>query len=323
MIVLSAVRELAIALLAVPPARRSTAIRDALAFLPSDDLSSSFAIGQIRLLASNCWEELTGGVVPFKRLRRILGPQVTSDTIDELSELGIPEATEQMAAAIVSLFNYLCRCQPPSQDRQQNLFTADEPQARQRDLDPPASANSTVVTNLQELIREGREFRTIYADPPWQYQNSAARGAAENHYRTMTLNAICAEPVKHLVADNAHLHLWTTNGLLREAFDVIEAWGFEYRSCFVWVKDIIGTGNYWRVSHEFLMLGVRGSLTFRRRTERSWRQWSRTVHSRKPGAVRLLIEQVSPGPFLEMYGREEIPNSPWTVYGNCVESRLF
>ena len=177
--------------------------------------------------------------------------------------------------------------------------------------------------SLQKLVEQGRKFPTIYADPPWPYENEASRAAAVNHYPTMSIDDICAEPVHRLAEDNAHLHLWTTNAFLREAFDVIDAWGFRFKSCLVWIKDEIGMGNYWRVSHEFLLLGVRGQLTFRDRTVRSWIQAHRTSHSRKPGIVRALVESVSPGPYLELYGREELPNSAWTVYGNQVEKRLF
>lgn len=167
------------------------------------------------------------------------------------------------------------------------------------------------------------KYSTVYADPPWPYSNIAARGAAENHYRTMTIQSICEEPVKKLVAENAHLHLWTTNAFLREAFDAIRAWGFQYKSCLIWNKRQLGMGNYWRVSHEYLLLGVRGNLPFLDRTSRSWLQARRTIHSRKPYAFRALIEKVSPGPYLELYGREEQPQSEWTVYGNQVERRLF
>jgi N6-adenosine-specific RNA methylase IME4 len=173
------------------------------------------------------------------------------------------------------------------------------------------------------LIKRDAKFSTIYADPPWPYTNIAARGAAENHYRTMTLEEIRSEPVKDLVVEKAHLHLWMTNAFLREAFNVIRAWGFQYKSCLVWIKPQIGMGNYWRVSHEYLLLGVRGNLPFRDRTCRSWLQVRRTIHSRKPFAFRELVERVSPGPYLELYGREEQPNSGWTVYGNQVERRLF
>ena len=182
---------------------------------------------------------------------------------------------------------------------------------------------TTVVRDLSQLVNSGRRFRTIYADPPWPYSNTAARGAAENHYRTMTLDDIRGEVVKDLVEADAHLHLWTTNAFLREAFDVIRAWGFKYKSCLIWTKPQLGMGNYWRVSHEYLLLGVRGNLPFRNRTVRSWQTARRTVHSRKPFLFRGLIEQVSPGPYLELYGREEVPDSDWTVYGNQVERRLF
>jgi N6-adenosine-specific RNA methylase IME4 len=180
-----------------------------------------------------------------------------------------------------------------------------------------------MVRNLEVLIEQRAKFSTVYADPPWPYTNTAARGAAENHYRTMTLEAIRNERVKELTADHAHLHLWTTNAFLREAFDVIRAWGFHYKSCLVWIKPQLGMGNYWRVSHEYLLLGVRGNLPFRDRACRSWLMARRTVHSRKPFAFRELIERVSPGPYLELYGREEQPNSGWTIYGNQIERRLF
>jgi N6-adenosine-specific RNA methylase IME4 len=169
----------------------------------------------------------------------------------------------------------------------------------------------------------GCKFSTVYADPPWSYSNKAARGAADNHYPTLDLPTICREPVQQLVANNAHLHLWTTNGFLYEAFSVIEAWGFTYKSCLVWVKPQLGAGNYWRVSHEFCLFAMRGSLPFADNTIRSWLVHRRTRHSRKPFAVRALIERVSPGPYLELYGREEQPNTGWTVYGNQVERRLF
>lgn len=181
----------------------------------------------------------------------------------------------------------------------------------------------SIVRDLQVLVEQGMQFSTIYADPPWPYSNTAARGAAENHYGTLSLDKILKEPVKELAAPHAHLHLWTTNAFLREAFDVMQAWQFRYKSCLVWIKPQLGMGNYWRVSHEFLLLGVRGNLPFRDRTCRSWVSARRTIHSRKPFAFRALIERVSPGPYLELYGREEQPNFGWTVYGNQVERRLF
>lgn len=181
----------------------------------------------------------------------------------------------------------------------------------------------SVVSDLCSLAVAGYRFPTVVADPPWRYTNTASRGAAENHYPTMTLERICAEPVSQIAEDNAHLHLWTTNAFLEEAFTVIRAWGFTYKSCLVWVKPTIGMGNYWRVSHEFLLFAIRGRLRFGRNDVPSWKQARRSRHSSKPFCFRDLIEQVSPGPYLEVYGREEHPSTDWTIYGNQVERRLF
>ncbi len=159
----------------------------------------------------------------------------------------------------------------------------------------------------------------MYADPPWTYENQASRGAAR--YRTMSIEEICKLPVEQLLDFNAHLHLWTTSSFLFEAKRVMEAWGFTYKSCFVWCKPQIGCGNYWRLAHELLLLGVRGRLRFFDRALRSWLLATRTSHSTKPDRIRELVERASPGPPLELFGRRTCPS--WTVYGDQIEPRLF
>ena len=113
-------------------------------------------------------------------------------------------------------------------------------------------ARPSIVRDLSSLIHAGLKYSTIYADPPWRYTNVASRAAAENHYSTLSIDEICGVPVESLAENFAHLHLWTTNAFLREAFEVIEAWGFQYKSCLIWIKPQLGMGNYWRVSHEYL-----------------------------------------------------------------------
>ncbi len=181
--------------------------------------------------------------------------------------------------------------------------------------------SGVIVNDLKTLIDGGELFKTVYADPPWQYGNQATRASTDNHYPTMSLDDICALPVAKVVDENAHLHLWTTNGFLFDAKRVMEAWGFEYRSCFVWVKPQMGIGNYWRVSHEFMLFGIRGKCPFRRRDQMSWREMDRGRHSSKPDDIRQIVESVSPGPYLEMFGRIAMPN--WTVFGNQVERSIF
>lgn len=177
------------------------------------------------------------------------------------------------------------------------------------------------VADLHTLIERGDTFGTIYADPPWQYGNQATRASTSRHYETMTVDAIAKLPIADLAATNAHLHLWTTNAFLFDAQRIIEAWGFTYKSCFVWVKKKMGIGNYWRVSHEFLLLGVRGRCEFGAHDEMSWREFPRGKHSEKPDQVRELIERVSPAARLELFGRRACKG--WTVWGNEIERTLL
>ncbi len=175
----------------------------------------------------------------------------------------------------------------------------------------------TCTESLQDLIASGTTFATIYADPPWKYDNQATRAATDNHYPTMTVDDLCELPIEKLAAPNGHLHLWTTNAFQFEAKQVMEAWGFEYKSTFVWVKPQMGIGNYWRVAHEYLLLGVRGSCTFMDKSLKSWAEIERTEHSAKPEAVREMIERASPAPRLELFARQ--PVDGWTVWGNQIE----
>ena len=132
----------------------------------------------------------------------------------------------------------------------------------------------------------------------------------------MTVEEIIAYEryVRPLSTDDAHLHLWTTNAFLFRAPEIIKAWGFEYKSCFFWVKPQMGIGNYWRVSHEFLLFATRGSVAFRNRAAKSWLEAKRGKHSSKPEAVRRLIETASPSPRFELFGRHNATG--WTVFGN-------
>lgn len=151
----------------------------------------------------------------------------------------------------------------------------------------------------------GIRFRTIYADPPWSYDNKGTRGAADKHYGTMQLQDICKIPVKAVADDDCILFLWATSPMLPEAFTVMASWDFAYKSSFVWVKKRMGMGNYWRISHEFLLTGIRGAPKFRSHSLMSWGEFvaaHRDVHSTKPEGVRKLVECAYDSPRLEMWG---------------------
>lgn len=178
------------------------------------------------------------------------------------------------------------------------------------------------VGDLYRLIEAGKRFATIYADPPWLYDNQGTRASTDNHYRGMTVDEICALPVRELVAENAHLHLWTTNGFLFDCPRIFDAWGFEFRSSFIWVKPQIGIGNYWRNSHEFLLTAIRGDAKrFNDRSLKSWLECDRGAHSAKPEQVRSFLERGSQSPFLELFGRRISPG--WAVWGNQIERTMF
>jgi len=159
-------------------------------------------------------------------------------------------------------------------------------------------------------------FATIVADPPWQYDNKATRGAAEDHYPTMSIEELCALPVVDWSAEQAHLYLWTTNGFLREAFDVMIAWGFTYKTTLVWVKPQIGMGNYFRSSAEYVLFGIRGGLRTRDCNQPNWFEAPRSQHSKKPGYFFDLVEKVSHPPYLEMFARQRRLNPDWDYWGN-------
>lgn len=152
-------------------------------------------------------------------------------------------------------------------------------------------------------VLEG-QFGTIVADPPWSYSNTSTRGAAEDHYGTMTIDELCdLDVVRTYAAEQSHLYLWTTAGHLPEAFTVMEAWGFEYKTYLVWIKPQMGMGNYFRVSTELVLFGVRGGLRTTERNIMNYFEAKRGKHSSKPLIFQDIVARTSPGPYLEMFTR--------------------
>lgn len=156
-------------------------------------------------------------------------------------------------------------------------------------------------------------FPTIVIDPPWQYDNRGTRGAAADHYPTMTITEL--KDLTIPAAPDAHLYLWATNNFLREAFELCESWGFTYKTLLTWVKPQMGMGNYFRSVTEHVVFGVRGSLSTARRDRTNVINADRTQHSAKPDAFYDLVEEMSPGPYLDMFSRER-RRMGWAVWGN-------
>ena len=173
--------------------------------------------------------------------------------------------------------------------------------------------------SIQPLTSIGR-YPIILADPPWAYDfNKDDADEIENHYPTMDLEAICDLPVSESALDDCVLFLWTTSPKLEESFAVINAWGFNYRTCAIWDKEWIGPGYYFRQRHELLLVATRGSVPVPAPSSRpdSIFLEKRTAHSKKPEIAYQLIESMYPDlPKLELFSRTA--REGWTVWGNQV-----
>lgn len=174
-------------------------------------------------------------------------------------------------------------------------------------------------------------FPTILIDPPWQFQNRTGKVAPEHRrlrrYRTMTLSELTELPVPDYAAENSHLYMWCPNALLPDGLEIMRAWGFTYKTNLVWYKvrkdggpDGRGVGFYFRNVTELILFGVKGSL----RTLAPGRRQVNLVarrkreHSRKPDEFYDVIEECSPGPFLEVFARQR--REGWTTWGDEVDT---
>jgi N6-adenosine-specific RNA methylase IME4 len=173
-----------------------------------------------------------------------------------------------------------------------------------------------------------KKFRTILADPPWQFQNKTGKVAPEHRrlsrYGTMRLDAIKALPVARITEETAHLYMWAPNALLPEGLEVLKAWGFAYKSNIVWHKirkdggsDGRGVGFYFRNVTELILFGVKGKnarTLGAGRTQVNYLATRKREHSRKPDEQYGLIESCSPGPYLELFARGE--RKGWSMWGD-------
>lgn len=189
-------------------------------------------------------------------------------------------------------------------------------------------------TALEETINDfrkytdGKKYRTIYADPPWQFQNRTGKVAPEhkrlNRYNTMKLDEIKLLPVSDVADEKCHLYLWVPNALLPEGLEVMKAWGFEYKTNIIWEKirkdgmpDGRGVGFYFRNVTEILLFGIKGEKNRTLEAGRSQVNLIRSMkreHSRKPDEFISLIESCSPAPYLELFARGDRLN--WDMWGN-------
>lgn len=225
-----------------------------------------------------------------------------------LSDLGIEKMQSSRWQTIASL---------PDEEFEEHIA---ETKAERKEL-----TTASVLRIARENNKENEpiklpddKYRVIYADPPWKYGNTMPdyMGVQDDHYRLMTIQEICAIPIKDIACDDAVLFLWVTSPILEESFEVINAWGFKYKSSFVWDKVKHVMGHYNSVRHEFLLVCVRGSCQPDvHRLFDSVVTEERTEHSKKPETFRSIIDTIYPsGKRIELFAREEHDN--WDAFGD-------
>jgi len=207
-----------------------------------------------------------------------------------------------------------------------------ETKAEQDELLDLAEQNGWTRAELRQEVRRRKraaeaiageikgKFRVVYADPPWQYADAGVitgqYGRAEKHYSTMSIDELCALDIKNSLADNAVLFLWVTSPMLQDSFKVIEAWGFQYKTSFIWDKVGHNPGHYNSVRHELLLVATRGScIPDAAELHDSVISIERSaVHSEKPEYFRELIDKLYiHGKRIELFARKEVPG--WETWG--------
>jgi N6-adenosine-specific RNA methylase IME4 len=178
-----------------------------------------------------------------------------------------------------------------------------------------------------------RKYGVIYADPPWAFRNWSAKGTGRNavsHYDCLDFAALARLPISDFAADDCALFVWATDPLLPRAFDLIKAWGFEYKTVgFYWVKlnaaskrdadYFTGLGYWTRANPEQCLMATRGKPSRKAKNIRRLVVERRREHSRKPDCIRERIEKLVDGPYLELFARET--REGWDCWGN--QAALF
>lgn len=189
-------------------------------------------------------------------------------------------------------------------------------------------------TAAEDLLSEnlGR-FGAILADPPWRFANRTGKMAPEHkrlsRYPTMTFEEIMELPIAQLALPRSHLYLWVPNALVLEGLEVMRRWGFTYKTNLVWYKvrkdggpDGRGVGFYFRNVTELVLFGIRGGI----RTLAPGRRQVNVIisrkreHSRKPEGLYEVIEDCSPGPYLELFARHS--RVGWEQWGNNIRDEI-
>jgi len=216
----------------------------------------------------------------------------------------------------------LCLTDKTDMDKMQELLQkAEKENLSTRELADLVKKYKRQQDELIRLSNAPEKYSVFYADPPWKYSDKLIEnyGAVEHHYQPMTIQELCNLPIKEITADKAVLFIWVTSPIIQECWDVIRAWGFEYKASFVWDKIKHNYGHYNSVRHELLLICTKDSyLPEMNELPDSVISIERSEkHSEKPEYFRELIEKMYPNSKkIELFAREKF--NGWDVFGDEV-----
>lgn len=168
------------------------------------------------------------------------------------------------------------------------------------------------------LRQSTTRFRTIVADPPWHYERTGVTLLGDTvqdrgmPYESMSVEHLMALPISDYAMPDtrperlgSHLYLWTTTAYIEAAYAIARAWSFQPSCLLVWCKPprAAGMGGHFQSNVEFVLFAKRGAPKGKATTPTRWFTWPRGAHSEKPDAFYDLVEQVSHGPYLELFAR--------------------
>ena len=180
-----------------------------------------------------------------------------------------------------------------------------------------------------DIFSPAKKYDVIYADPPWRYQDRKCNGACALHYDTMKIQDIKDLPVKELAAKDCVIFMWITYPMLKEGIELMEAWGFKYKTlAFLWLKQnrkadswFYGMGFWTRSNAEVCLLATRGHPKRQCAGIHQFVISHIEQHSRKPDEVRdKIVKLMGDQPRVELFARQQTPG--WDVWGNEVKSTV-
>jgi len=171
-----------------------------------------------------------------------------------------------------------------------------------------------------KLETNGKKYKVIYADPPWKHQEDGR----PIHYKRMTFDELKNLPIKEISDKNCMLFLWACFPLLKESLELIDVWGFQYKTvAFTWVKKnrnkptpFMGLGKWTRSNAEICLLGIKGKPKRYKKDVQQVILSSIKNHSEKPIEVKTRIDRLCGDVSkIELFARDRF-GKDWDYYGN-------